>query len=163
MEIIQHNLPSGDKSTTDPVVRPASPYSPIGAILPRLDSVKNLGNGKYLARCPAHSDGRPSLSLREDRSGKVLAHCFAECETADIVAAIGLTLVDLYPPSTPKERQQGRRRANSKRALDEISAEVTVVQVIASDLKSRKSIDRETWDRLAAAAKRIRAAQERLP
>ena len=48
-----------------------------------------------MAQCPAHEDGRPSLSVTSTES-QVLLYCFAGCATADVVAALGLNLRDLY-------------------------------------------------------------------
>jgi putative DNA primase/helicase len=82
---------------------PARIASPAAeSILERLDGVKPLGTG-WVARCPAHDDVDPSLKVDVDESGKVLLHCHAGCEPADVVAAIGLELADLFPP-----RKRGR-------------------------------------------------------
>lgn len=44
--------------------------------------------GTYgIARCPAHDDGRPSLSVR-DGDTRVLFHCFAGCESARIAEIV---------------------------------------------------------------------------
>ena len=45
------------------------------------------GSG-YQARCPAHDDVNPSLSVTEGRSA-ILLKCFAGCEYKDIMAALG--------------------------------------------------------------------------
>ena len=37
-----------------------------------------LSGRSGMARCPAHDDHNPSLSITE-RDGKVLVHCFAGC------------------------------------------------------------------------------------
>ena len=69
---------------------------------PSLEKVLNdLGEHKkngtrYMARCPAHNDKKPSLSISE-ADGKILVHCFAGCETKDVLDAAGLSLRDLYP------------------------------------------------------------------
>jgi 5S rRNA maturation endonuclease (ribonuclease M5) len=52
------------------------------------------------ARCPAHDDKSPSLSLSEGGEGKVVVHCHAGCATDAVLAALNLTLADLFPPST---------------------------------------------------------------
>ena len=44
--------------------------------LERLEGVKKAGNG-YKARCPAHDDRNPSLSVTEGTGGKVLVTCHA--------------------------------------------------------------------------------------
>jgi len=58
----------------------------------------------YLAVCPAHADHAPSLSISAGDDGRVLLHCWAGCETRDIVAALGLQWTDLFPA------RAGRRR-----------------------------------------------------
>ena len=47
------------------------------------------------ALCPAHDDNRASLSLTPI-DGSVLVYCHAGCETVDVLAAVGLTMADLY-------------------------------------------------------------------
>ena len=56
------------------------------------------------ARCPAHADNRASLSAsrKEDR---ILLQCFAGCRTADVVAALGFRMADLFSACrTPMQR-----------------------------------------------------------
>jgi hypothetical protein len=58
----------------------------------------------HRALCPSHqNDGRtknrsPSLSVAETDAGAVLLHCHAGCSAADVAAAAGLALADLFPP-----------------------------------------------------------------
>ena len=66
-------------------------------LLDKLEKVTESGPSSWMARCPAHSDGRPSLSVRETLDGTVLIHCFAGCEKTDILAAVGSTWADLFP------------------------------------------------------------------
>ncbi len=47
---------------------------------------RRVGPG-WMARCPAHEDRSPSLSIAE-RSGKVVVHCHAGCQQADVIAAL---------------------------------------------------------------------------
>jgi hypothetical protein len=63
--------------------------------------------GGFSARCPAHRDRGPSLSIREGNDGRVLLHCFANCTVESICAALGIQLADLFSkPGTfePKPR-----------------------------------------------------------
>ena len=46
-----------------------------------------MGTG-WIARCPAHDDGKPSLSVRNSQQGKVLVRCHAGCEQARVIAAL---------------------------------------------------------------------------
>lgn len=48
--------------------------------------------------CPAHDDNTPSLSVSPGNEGVVL-HCHAGCDTADVVAALGLIMADLFDAS----------------------------------------------------------------
>ncbi len=65
------------------------------AFLARLEGVRSRGPGRASALCPAHQDRSPSLSVAEGRKG-ILLRCFAECDKPAIVAALGLTMADLF-------------------------------------------------------------------
>lgn len=56
-----------------------------GALLARLDAVKPTGPGRWLARCPAHEDRSPSLSIRELDDGRTFVHCFAGCYALEVL------------------------------------------------------------------------------
>lgn len=72
--------------------------SSLDNFLSRLDGVKKTPKS-WQARCPAHEDRTPSLSIKVE-DGKILIHCFAGCTTADIVSAIGLKVSDLFEDDT---------------------------------------------------------------
>jgi len=61
-----------------------------------LERVKRSGKG-WVARCPAHEDRHPSLSVGVGDDGRVLLHCYAGCDVQAVVAALGLQMADLYP------------------------------------------------------------------
>lgn len=42
----------------------------------------------WMARCPAHDDRTPSLSIQDAEDGRVLVHCHAGCEQAQVIAAL---------------------------------------------------------------------------
>jgi hypothetical protein len=67
-------------------------------ILSKLQKATKNGDG-WLARCPAHKDGRPSLSIKVSDSGKILFHCFAGCTTPAVCNALGIRERDLFPES----------------------------------------------------------------
>jgi hypothetical protein len=76
------------------------------------DIVVKLG-GKWhgksgMARCPAHDDGTPSLSITE-KNGKVLFHCHAGCDRRSVAAA--LRRLGLWHSGT-----RGGRKTEPKRA-----------------------------------------------
>lgn len=84
----------------------------IAAVLEKLESVKPAAGGKNIARCPAHDDNSPSLSIAQGDDGRILLHCHAGCKTEAIVAAIGLTMADLMPP---RDDQRPRNSATGKK------------------------------------------------
>ena len=62
----------------------------------KLDKSKRTGD-KLTARCPAHEDKTPSLSVTIGDTGDcVVVHCFAGCATEDVVAALGWEMSDLF-------------------------------------------------------------------
>jgi hypothetical protein len=71
-------------------------------LLPRLDGVRKVAGG-YQARCPAHEDHQPSLSVTPGTTQPVVLHCHANCEPEAILEAIGLKMEDI---SLPKEERR---------------------------------------------------------
>ncbi|MCB1972699.1 MAG: hypothetical protein KDG54_20080, partial [Geminicoccaceae bacterium] len=71
-------------------------YERLRAALQRHGSkAEAAGPDRFMAQCPAHEDGRPSLSVRRgDRCA--LVYCFAGCDTPAILDALGLSSRDLY-------------------------------------------------------------------
>lgn len=71
----------------------------VGRVLAALDArgyePKPSGEG-YVARCPAHEDRVPSLSLTAGADGRALVKCHAGCEFGAIVAGLGLAARDLF-------------------------------------------------------------------
>src|SRR5262249_48596727 len=63
-------------------------------ILARLESIRPTSKG-WIARCPAHVDRSPSLTIREGELG-VLLKCFAGCTLNEICRAIGIEIKDLF-------------------------------------------------------------------
>ena len=63
-------------------------------LLARFDDVEHGPDG-FLVHCPAHEDSHQSLRFAVSDQGKILARCRAGCETAKVVAALGLTMRDL--------------------------------------------------------------------
>jgi putative DNA primase/helicase len=51
-------------------------------------SGRRIGKNSFVARCPAHEDCTPSLSLRNGDDGRVLWKCFAGCSQDAVHAAL---------------------------------------------------------------------------
>lgn len=81
--------------------------------------MRQVGLGRWIARCPAHDDGNPSLSIRELGDGRVLLHCFAGCKTEDVLASLGLGWDALFP---------GERRGRSSRERQKQRAEAALAK-----------------------------------
>lgn len=69
--------------------------APLQQVLARLENVTPSGSG-YSARCPAHDDAHPSLSISEGENGRVLLYCHGGCAPGAIVGALGLGMSDLF-------------------------------------------------------------------
>jgi hypothetical protein len=67
----------------------------IDALRRRGGKVREVRPGHWTAQCPAHDDKNPSLSIDRSADGKPLIHCFAECRTESVLAALGLTWSDV--------------------------------------------------------------------
>lgn len=123
-------------------------------ILDHLEGIRDRGAGQYYAKCPAHNDRSPSLSIKVCDDGRTLVRCFAGCSTDEVLAAVGLRFADLFPtalgdfaPSPPKHRAADLLAALRHEAL--------IVAVAASDIAQGKTLTPETLSRVATAAGRI--------
>jgi len=70
--------------------------------------------GQWSARCPAHEDRHPSLSLTRGRDDRVLLNCHAGCPIESVVSALGLTIRDLMPSDNSDTDKTPRRRPESR-------------------------------------------------
>lgn len=73
-----------------------SATNPVQTLLSRLHKVKATGSHQWTARCPAHDDKGPSLSVSHGHDGRALVHRFAGCSTEAIVAAINMSVSELF-------------------------------------------------------------------
>lgn len=67
----------------------------IGALRDHDSTVVSNGDRQARAQCPAHGDRNPSLSITGTES-RTLVFCHSGCDTRDVLAALGLTMADLY-------------------------------------------------------------------
>lgn len=127
-------------------------------LLSRLSGVRSTGRDRWIAKCPAHDDRSPSMTVRQLPDGRTLMHCFAGCETAAILDALGLTFSDLFPePLTRESLPRTRGGIGAHEALACLRSESAVLAIMASDLASGQAIDA---DRAALCAGRIASALE---
>ena len=130
-------------------------------LLARLHGVKASGKDRWIARCPAHQDRSPSLTIRALPDGRVLLHCFAGCDTQAVLDATGLRFGDLFPkPLTRESLPKIHAPFSALEALQCLKAESAVVAIAASDLADGKALSTPDADRVATAAGRIATALE---
>jgi hypothetical protein len=91
---------------------------PVQEVLGRLEGVKQTAEGQYMARCPAHDDRHASLSIGRGDDGRALIDCKAGCATADVLAALGMKVADLFatPSSSPSPRPAPKAKHTSHSA-----------------------------------------------
>jgi len=100
--------------------------APVENLAQRLNA-KRSGKG-WIAKCPAHDDREPSLSINEGADGRALLKCHAGCATNDVLAALGMTPRDLFQVKYPQPNENGAavaragqtttRKEESKQSFD---------------------------------------------
>lgn len=124
----------------------------VDKLLDRLEFVKKTANGKWIARCPAHDDKSPSLSVRELDDGRILVFCHAGCGAVDIVTAVGLELSDLFP-----EKLENRRSIFGRKRQEKSVDEITLI-ICDSDRRQGKRLSRADKDAEMQAFLRLQRA-----
>jgi hypothetical protein len=135
-------------------------------LLEQLEGVRKAGRG-WIAKCPAHPDRTPSLSVTVGSDGRLLIHCFAGCAVLDVLGALNLTIADLFPirdlaDMTPAKRhdlRQARRTTGWSAALRVIYEEVVIVEIAAAQLLSGEVLNESDWCRLLVASERLSDAK----
>lgn len=122
-------------------------------LLEKLSGVRKTGRNRWIARCPAHGDRSPSLSIRES-GDTVLIHCFAGCHPGEVLSAVGMRFEDLWPDH---DRHIEPRKMPAADALACVAFEALVVVASAGTMRERP-LTEEEMGRLVKAAERIQAA-----
>lgn len=128
----------------------------IAPILDRLEKVKEVKPGEFIACCPAHEDRSPSMAIA-DKGDRILIHCFGGCTFDEIRAALDLQPQDFFADGkAPKSAAPGvsQRALHSALALELITA-----YVVACDRSKGRQITRDDAAREHLAYGRIAAAR----
>lgn len=130
--------------------------APLMTLLDQLEKCRRKGKG-WMARCPAHSDKTPSLSISEASDGKVLLHCHSGCSPEAVLDAVGLEWSDLFPNGLSQEARLDYER---KAALETIKR-VKLVTAMAekSDMSSE---DKRFLEQEMKAGEQAQASLNRL-
>jgi len=89
--------------------------SDLTLLLSRLDGVRRINDSRYIAKCPAHDDGDPSLSIRQLPDSRILIKCFAGCGALSVLESVsldwGVLMPDdgLYEPIAERREREARR------------------------------------------------------
>jgi|TARA_R100000501_G_C2536759_1_gene57330 hypothetical protein len=126
--------------------------TPAQRLLDRLEKVRQTGDGRWMARCPAHDDRTPSLSIKECDDGRLLMHCFAGCPAGDVLTPVGLSLGDLFPEGMRSHHKRGLPQWKMERLRAHADHETIVLACMRDDFDKGVPIDVE---RAAKAKERL--------
>lgn len=134
------------------------PAVPIADILGKLDGVRPTGPGRWVAKCPAHMDKSPSLSVREMDDGRVLLNDFGGCDTDDVLEALELPFTVLFPKgATDWKPPTGGIQARDLLVI--LDHELTVAVLILNEITEGRKVNQSQVDRLIQAAQRVGKAR----
>ena len=121
-------------------------------ILGRLEKVKEVRPGQWVACCPAHDDSSPSMAIR-DNGDRLLMHCFSGCTFDEVRNALGLDAGAFFkrdgvmPPNRPG---LGSRELNKA-----LSIELLIAYIVIRDLAEGEKVSQVDMERFATAKRRI--------
>jgi hypothetical protein len=130
-------------------------------LLSKLPNLREVRSGEFFAGCPAHCSrqGRP-LHVNVLGDGRILIHPFCSCSVSDVLAALGLSLGDLYEKPLEHRTGPARSRVPARDLLALIDHEALTVGMIALQFRETRELSDEDWQRLATAASRIGKARD---
>lgn len=113
--------------------------------LPSVQHTKAYPCG-YRMLCPAHQDTKESLMGWEDESdGHVAVFCWANCQQADICAALGIRESDLYNDAHPPRPRPERKLDLLDIVLDKLIHPGLLLSVGVEDSYTWKSVGRSAF------------------
>ena len=141
---------------------------PFELVLSRLEGVQRHGDNSARAYSPLGSKKSRSLSISRGANDTVVMHDFGGESTHDVLAAIGLTISDLFvrrdfKTMTRSEQSQLRQSALIPRwraALEVLSHEATVLLIAASKMGDGEPLDDAEQTRVRVAALKVHDARE---
>jgi hypothetical protein len=119
---------------------------------------RQTGRGRWQFRVPTRKDRHMSGSVRETDNGLLLVHDFGGDSAVEILAAIDLSLTDLFPSAiTDQGRPQSRPFAGVE-ALQGVARDCLIVCAAAAILRENKPLSATDFAAMIAAAGRIHDA-----
>lgn len=133
--------------------------TPAEKFLSRVEGVRQTGTGRWVFRVPTRQDKRASGSARELDDGRLLIHDFGGDSVAEILAAVGLEMSDLFPEGHENGQGRSERRPfPASDALRCVAFESLVCVAAANDLAAGKTLSQTDRERLLLAAERLNSA-----
>ena len=100
---------------------------------------KRAGRSRWMAKCPAHPDRMPSLSIGTGADGRTLLNCHAGCSVDSILEVSGLSRRDLFagPPLSKGQidelaakRQAEEEKKSAERAMIRSTEHLAIGQLL---------------------------------
>ncbi len=127
----------------------------IEQLLARLEKIRRIGDGKWLACCPAHNDKNPSLAIKQTEDGKILIHCFAGCDVESIVSSIDLSIADLMPDNPTYKKGSKPPKFNKYELFDRMVYESIILCIAIRQLINKEALTTEDQKRVLKAEQTI--------
>jgi hypothetical protein len=99
----------------------------------------------------------------ERPDGVLLVNCLAGCRTEDVLAAVGLSLSDLYPQDAHRQpySRPSKARIPAADVLRLLGHEIVVCRILVHEFIRERTLSAESWERLEAAGRRLDSAMGR--
>jgi putative DNA primase/helicase len=107
-------------------------------VLARFPDARRTGEGKAIARCPAHEDKTASLAISSGADGRTVMHCHAGCGTTNVLAAVGLSECDLFADERPAPNARLRIVATYRYADGAGTLRYEIVRFQPKDFRPRR-------------------------
>jgi len=146
----QTTTPGGDRASAKhradaELSKQYTTTGPVDKLLDRLEGVRATGRDQWVACCPSHDDRSPSLSIKAT-DDRVLVYCHAGCGAADVVAAVGLELRDLFDAPLSHHKPARRRpRVPAHKVLAAVSHALSVVALADADIRDGRLLTNDDW------------------
>lgn len=98
-------------------------------------------------------DRSAGLSIKLADDGRLFLHCFAGCTAETIVAAVGLTMADLFPPRIDKP--DTGKHTITRAMHDAVQSELWLLLVAAGQLQRGEPLAPADCDRVKQAQARV--------
>jgi hypothetical protein len=90
-----------------------------------------------------------------EKDDSIVFHCFAGCDPANILAAVGLTFADLFPERPVYAKGSGRAAFNPYDVLKCLAREAGIVTLAARQVSFGHPLSTEDADRISLAYERL--------